>query len=121
LLPGVDGPAGWKAARQTDDSVRFRADLFHRRQLTPIVGQDRSFINAISIITSIAATHYVLVFLRNRLPSIGHILDGTPLVLLEKGVIDMAREQRLIRLEQVDYAILERNGEISIVPASKQG
>jgi uncharacterized membrane protein YcaP (DUF421 family) len=102
-----------------------------------MVGQDRSFINAISIITSIAATHYVLVFLRNRLPSIGHILDGTPLVLLEKGkwrsetmkrmriedqdVIAMAREQGLMRLEQVDYAILERNGEISIVPASKQG
>jgi uncharacterized membrane protein YcaP (DUF421 family) len=53
--------------------------------LTPMVGQDRSFINAISIITSIAATHYVLVFLRNRLPPIGHILDGTPLLLLEKG------------------------------------
>jgi uncharacterized membrane protein YcaP (DUF421 family) len=39
----------------------------------------------------------------------------------DQDVIAMAREQGLMRLEQVDYAILERNGEISIVPASKQG
>jgi len=105
--------------------------------LTPMVGQDRSFINAISIITTIAATHFVLVLLRNRFPTMGRILDGTPLVLLEKGkwrtetmkrmriedqdVIAMARDQGLMRIEQVDYAILERNGEISIVPASNQG
>lgn len=103
--------------------------------LTPMVGQDRSFVNAIVIITSIAATHFLIAWLKNRYPAFGRIVDGTPLVLLEKGrwhdetmrksriqqedVMAMARDNGLERLDQIDYAILERNGEIAIVPAEK--
>ena len=55
--------------------------------LTPMVGDDRSIMNALCIITTIAATHFAVAWLKQR-------------------------------LEQIDYAILERNGEISIIPAS---
>lgn len=104
--------------------------------LTTLVGDDRSLTNALCQITAIALTHYAIVLLRRISPSFARIVDGTPVVLLEKGkwhseamrnllmqdddVMAMARDQGLERLDQIDYAILERNGEISIIPASSE-
>lgn len=101
--------------------------------LTPMVGDDRSLAGAVTIITGIAATHFVIAWLKNRYPTVGRIVDGTPLVLLERGnwryktmrkmrvqeqdVMASARQQGVPSLDQIDYAILERNGEISVIPA----
>lgn len=103
--------------------------------LTPMVGNDRSITNAIITITSIAGTHFVIAWLRSRSPAFGRFVDGTPLVLLEKGkwhtetmknmritdddVMTYARDQGLERFDQIDYAVLGRNGEISIIPKSE--
>jgi uncharacterized membrane protein YcaP (DUF421 family) len=103
--------------------------------LTTTVADDRSLTNALSQILAIACAHYLLVFLRDRSPAFGRIIDGTPLVLLEKGkwhtgmmramqiedddVMPIARDQGLERLEQIEYAVLERNGQISIIPAEE--
>lgn len=99
--------------------------------LTTTVGDDKSFVNALSQIAAICAAHYVLVVVRGWWPSLGRIVDGTPLVLLEQGqwhrqtmkdlliqdadVMATARDQGLENLEQIEYAILERNGQISII------
>src|SRR5437868_3140852 len=53
--------------------------------LTPIDGNERSFVYALPIITTIAATHYVIVALRQRYPAFGRVVDGTPLVLFQRG------------------------------------
>lgn len=103
--------------------------------LTPMVGSDRSLTNALITIMSIAGTHFVIAWLRSRFLAFGRFVDGTPLVLLEKGkwhtetmkkmrmtdddVMTYARDQGLERLDQIDYAVLGRNGEISIIPKSE--
>lgn len=103
--------------------------------LTPMVGDDQSLTNALITITAIAVTHYAIAWLKQVSPTFGRIVDGTPLVLLSKGqwhtdtmlrmriqdddVMSMARDQGIKSLDEIDYAILERNGEISIIPAKK--
>ncbi|MBV9443763.1 MAG: DUF421 domain-containing protein [Acidobacteriaceae bacterium] len=103
--------------------------------LTSMVGDDRSVTNALCQITSVAFMHSLIAWLKPRFPFIGKIIDGTPLLLLGRGewhaetmrrmritqddVMAMARDQGLERLDQIDYAVLERNGEISIVPVSQ--
>lgn len=103
--------------------------------LTPMVGDDRSLVNALTIILSIAATHYAIAWLKQRSPGFGRVVDGTPLVLLAKGqwqttnmkkmrivqedVLTAVRDQGVANLDKVDYVLLERNGELSVISAEE--
>jgi uncharacterized membrane protein YcaP (DUF421 family) len=102
--------------------------------LTGMVADDRSFTNALCQIMTVALMHYAIAWLRQHSPAFGRFADGTPLVLLEKGqwhtetmskmriqdddVMAAARDKGLERLDQIEYAVLERNGEISIVQSA---
>jgi uncharacterized membrane protein YcaP (DUF421 family) len=99
--------------------------------LTYMVGDDRSLINAMCQITAVALSHQLLTLIRMRVPTIGRLVDGSPLVLMNKGewqvdtlrrmgvqdddVMASARDKGIMQLEQIDYAVLERNGEISVL------
>lgn len=99
--------------------------------LTGIVADDRSLTNALCQIATVACSHYLLIWLRRRSPWFSKIIDGTPAVLLEKGrwrtelmrgmhftdddVMAAARVKGLQNLEEISYAVLERNGGISII------
>ena len=100
--------------------------------LTAMVGNDASFTNALTQIITIAVAHYSVAWLRSRSNHLARIFDGTALILLEDqewrsdtlyqmGINDddimaSARDQGLTSLDKIDLAILERNGEISIIP-----
>jgi uncharacterized membrane protein YcaP (DUF421 family) len=100
--------------------------------LTAMVSDDKSFANALAQILAIAAAHYLLVLVRAKWPFFGRAIDGTPLVLLDRGkwivetmramriqdadVMALARDQGVASLDQIDYAVLERNGQISVLP-----
>jgi uncharacterized membrane protein YcaP (DUF421 family) len=104
--------------------------------LTGIVGDEVSITNAICQILAIAFGHYVLVWIRGKSKRIARLLDGTPLILLEGGhwrtrtlqrmrvshsdVMAVARDQGLKSFSDVDTAVLERNGEISIIQREKE-
>lgn len=104
--------------------------------LTPMVGYEMSLSNALLTIMSIGIAHYVMAWLKQVSPRFGRIVDGTPLVLLENGrwhtdtmvkmaiqdddVMAMARDQGLETLDEIEYALLERNGEISVVPKDEE-
>lgn len=95
------------------------------------MGNDRSVTNATFAVIMVAFLHRMLSYARNRWPLIGRIVDGAPLVIYKRGewqqasmsqmkvapedVLAAARSKGLRGLDAIDYAILERNGQISIL------
>lgn len=100
-----------------------------------MVDNDHSITNGFLLILTLIGATIGLSHLKQRMPRLEKWLDGTALVILENGtllrdrmnkvrvdetdILEAARKlQGLERLEQIKYAIVERNGEITIVPSS---
>jgi uncharacterized membrane protein YcaP (DUF421 family) len=106
--------------------------LFAGTTITAVLNQDRSLTGAFTVICTIGLMHILVSELKSRFPAFGRVVDGTPVVLFEHGrwhkermkrlrlqssdVMAAARQRGLQRLEQVRYAVCERDGKISIVP-----
>ena len=96
-----------------------------------VVGEDHSVMNAFSAIATIALLHVLVAWLKQRFAVVGRIVDGTPVILLDHGrwqsetmlkmriqetdVMEAARSRGLQDVGQIKYAVLERNGGISII------
>ena len=103
--------------------------------LTAMVGDDASLTNAFVQVLTIALAHFAITMARSKSPWLARLLDGTPLILLENSqwrsntlskmriqdddVMAQARDQGISTLEKIDIAILERNGQISIIEGMK--
>ncbi len=104
--------------------------------LTAMVGDEASFTNALIQIMTIALLHALLAWLRTKSSRFAVITDGTPLILFERGkprldimqgtrmshddIMASARDSGLQTLDDVEYAVLERNGQITIIPHQHQ-
>ncbi len=101
-----------------------------------LLGNDFSVTNALLVIGTLIAIDIGLSRIKRRWPVVDLWLEGAPLVLVEKGIalqgrlkaarlnvediLESAREKHgLERLDQIDFAILEKNGKISIIPKEK--
>lgn len=100
--------------------------------MAAMLGEDHSMVAAISVVFSIGPMHVMISGLKGRLPLFGRLVDGMPVVVYERGdwhkdrmrdlrmlesdVMAAVRQTGLTRLEQVRYAIVERDGKNSIVP-----
>lgn len=98
--------------------------------LTGIVANDNSLTNAFVQVITIACVHYALVWLRRRWQWFSRAMDGSPLILMSDGqwrqetmrrmfvseedVHAAGREHGIPNSEDVVYAVLERNGAISM-------
>jgi len=98
-----------------------------------ITGNDYSITNSVILVCTLAFIDIVLSLWKQRSVTMERLLDGMPLILVSKGkvlqqrldkvrvdqedILEAARElQGLERLDQIKYAVLERSGEITIVP-----
>lgn len=97
-----------------------------------MVGLSGSVTDAFIVVVTILGINVGLMLLKRGLPALESFLEGLPLVIIEDGrllrermysarvdeseVLQAARGQGLERLEQIKYAVLERNGNISIIP-----
>jgi uncharacterized membrane protein YcaP (DUF421 family) len=101
------------------------------------VGRDHSVTNCATAIITIGLLHRLVAWVKEKSPRMGAILDGTPLVLLKDGywqrevmrgmridpedVMAGARSKQVKSIFDVKYAILERNGTISIITREGHG
>jgi uncharacterized membrane protein YcaP (DUF421 family) len=98
-----------------------------------LVGPDYSVVNAVLVIVTLVCIDIGLSHWRRHSRRVEKILDDAPRVLVERGrpltsrmdregvdasdIMEAARlHQGLERMDQIKYAVLETNGEISIIP-----
>jgi uncharacterized membrane protein YcaP (DUF421 family) len=100
------------------------------------MGNDRSVTNATCAVIMVGLLHRSVSYARNRWTMVGKIIDGTPLVLYKRGewqeeamremkiapddILAAARTKGLRGFDDIDYAILERNGQISILSKKEE-
>ncbi len=96
-----------------------------------LLGDDFSLTNMILVVATLIALDVGASLLKRRNEWLAHLLDGSPIIIVEDGVpmqwrmnkarltlddiMESARESGLERLDQIRYAIVERNGKISII------
>lgn len=101
-----------------------------------LLGEDFSITMALLVVVTLVGLERVADYLGWRFPRVGRVIEGSAEVLIERGValddrlrrhhismdevLQQARaSQGLRRLDEIDYAILERSGRISIIPKSR--
>ena len=101
-----------------------------------LLGDDFSVSNAFLLIVTLVGLDIGLSLWKQWSPTMERLLEGKPLLIVEHGkllkehmvkervdeadILAAARElQGLERLEQIKYAVLERDGVISIIPQEK--
>ncbi len=98
-----------------------------------LLGNDYSITNGVIAVTTLVLLDIIVSLAKQRSHFVAIWVEGTPLIIVDNGnplkqrmkkarvdeedVMEAARSLRgLERLDQIRWAVLERNGEISIVP-----
>lgn len=98
-----------------------------------LIDGDESLTNGFVLVTTLVMADVVMTLLTIRSKRLEKLMNDVPLVLVEKGkpiedrmkksrvdesdIMESARELRGLRsMDEIDYAILERGGHITIIP-----
>ena len=101
-----------------------------------LIDGDDSLTNAFLIVIALVGTDILLSHVKQRWPRGERVLQGVPLVILEHGkpkqdrldrervdeqdILHAARQQEGLRsLDDLDYAVLEPSGDITVVPKQR--
>ena len=99
-----------------------------------MVDSDHSITNGFLLISTLVGASILLSVLKQKFPRLDLLLEGQPVLIVNNGQLirevsdkahvdeeDILNSARLLhgleRMDQIKYAILERDGNISIVPA----
>ena len=98
-----------------------------------LVGEDFSITTAAILICTLVGMNTLLTLFKQSSKPFDRMMEGTPLIIINKGTIlpkrmkqsqidedDLMQAARstcgLERMEQIKYAVLEKDGSISIIP-----
>lgn len=98
-----------------------------------LLGDDFSIVKATVVIISLVVFDITLSLVKNKSRWFAKLIDGEPMIIVEHGqvlarrlrkarideddILEAARHsQGLERIDQIKFAILERDGKISIIP-----
>ncbi|HUS64690.1 MAG TPA: YetF domain-containing protein [Kofleriaceae bacterium] len=125
--------AGKRAMAETDTFDFVVLLIVSEATQQALVGDDFSLTTSFIVITTLIGCGLVLAAIKQRSNAAARLLDGLPVILIKDGVllhdrmdklkvdeediIEAAREQEgIATLEEIRYAVLERHGQISIIP-----
>ncbi|MFH6781824.1 MULTISPECIES: DUF421 domain-containing protein [Methylobacterium] len=105
--------------------------LFGGLSVSAVLGDDRSFVGAMSALFTVGLMHVAVSWLKLRFVWFERVVDGTPIVVFRDGrwnetamrrlrmqqadIRTAARQQKLDDLDWVAAAIVERDGTVSIL------
>jgi uncharacterized membrane protein YcaP (DUF421 family) len=105
--------------------------MFAGITVTAVLGDDKSMAGAFSAVCTIGLMHVGVSLAKERWDWFGRLVDGTPVIIFEHGafiekrmrmlrlqpqdVMAACRQRGLRRLDQVRYAVAERDGKVSII------
>jgi len=99
-----------------------------------MVDDDHSMTQGFLLIVTLVGLSITLSLLKQYFPTLDRWIDGSPVIIMDHGkllterlakvrvderdILEAARRSHGIeRLDQIKYAVLERSGEITVVPA----
>ncbi len=110
--------------------------MFGALAVNGVLGNDRSFTGAMSGLATVGLMHVVIAWLKLHSVTFERIVDGSPVVVYSKGQwneqamkvlrIQEADVRTSVRqggsgdFEEVEYAIVERDGKVSIISGEKE-
>jgi uncharacterized membrane protein YcaP (DUF421 family) len=98
-----------------------------------LTDEDHSLTNGFLLVITLVGLNVLIAWVKQKSPRAEHLLEGAPVILIEKGhlrqdrmdeervdeadILEEARElQGLARLDEIEYAVVEKNGQITVVP-----
>lgn len=101
-----------------------------------LVGEDRSMTNAVLLGSTLLFVDVAMSLVKRSWPAAGHVIDGRPLAVVRDGKVEKAllhkarideseilcaarKSHGLEAMEDVRHAVIEADGEISIVPEDR--
>lgn len=102
-----------------------------------LLGEDFSVTGAMLTIITLVVVDILFGYLKKKIPGAENLIDGVPVILVAHGAANQTKLQKvsvscddimlaarqnhgILEMKEIKYAILERNGQISIIPETEK-